>query len=164
MIETTYMRCLSPGCDGESRVLWAKSIKEGMGIRRNRECTVCQARLTTYELFIFQGCRSGEVAPLEAYTIRVLISNQYLRQYEYRMKEVEIPEKEAIEIESTIQAYWKILNLNEEQQAVMEGLCRDWAKSIIEKRVFQDLDAELDVRQEKRREEKKPKRKKGGGR
>ena len=150
------MLCLSPDCNGEAGVIHTESMKGKVGIKRRRECNVCRTRLTTYELSLFQGHNSGEMSPLTPYTIRVLISNQYLRQYEYIMRGEEAPESEAIEIESTIQAFWKVLNLAGEQRELMEGLCRERAKSLIERRMFEALDAELEIRQEKRRQEKAP--------
>jgi transcriptional repressor NrdR len=42
------MRC--PYCDGlEDRVVDSRSSKEGMAIRRRRECLSCSRRFTTYE-------------------------------------------------------------------------------------------------------------------
>lgn len=42
------MRC--PYCKrGESRVLDSRSVEDGNGIRRRRECLICGRRFTTYE-------------------------------------------------------------------------------------------------------------------
>lgn len=42
------MRCPKCGCE-DDKVIDSRSVKDGSGVRRRRECTRCQHRFTTYE-------------------------------------------------------------------------------------------------------------------
>ena len=43
------MRCPACGCE-DDKVIDSRSVREGLGVRRRRECLDCHTRFTTYEI------------------------------------------------------------------------------------------------------------------